>query len=122
MKAPRLWQAMSAAEAAAAALAGKQGATLQGALAEIQKSNPPIVHPALIEGWKRLYAFSGDSGGIRHALKEGTMQPDQDLAQYFVVTCSAFVNFVAPCIQTSRRVRLTSTPLSVLAVSVPVEK
>ena len=88
-------EAISAAEAAAHVLAGNQGGTLAAALASVQTNNPSMLHPALVEGWKRLYGFTGDSGGIRHALKDGTIQPDQTLAQYFIVTCSAFVNLVA---------------------------
>jgi hypothetical protein len=95
-------EAMSAAESAANVLAGTQGLTLAAALKEVQKSVPPVVHSALAEGWNRIYGFTSDSGGIRHALKDGTMQPDQDLAQYFVITCSAFVNLVA-AISTARQ-------------------
>ena len=85
---------MSAAESAGQELAGKTGATLADALAEVQRKNSTTLHPALIEGWKRLYGVTSDSGGIRHALKDGTVAPDQDLAQYFLITCSAFVNLV----------------------------
>ncbi|MDT7765699.1 MAG: hypothetical protein QOC63_5119 [Mycobacterium sp.] len=52
------------------------------------------LHPALITGWKNLYGFTSDSGGIRHAGFDGAIQPTQELAQYFLVTCSAFVNLV----------------------------
>lgn len=86
-------EAMSGAEAAAQVLANKPGATLGDALSALQK-NQTDLHPALLEGWKRLYGFTSDSGGIRHALKDGTDQPDQDLARYFLITCSAFVNWV----------------------------
>jgi hypothetical protein len=88
-------EAMSGAEAAANVLAGKQGLTLGDALGEVQKRGTLEIHPALIDGWKKLYGFTSDSGGIRHALKMGAVQPNQDIAQYFIITCSAFVNLVA---------------------------
>lgn len=68
-------EAILAAEAAANFLAGKQTGTLADALKAIQRNNPALLHPALIEGWKQIYGFTGDSGGIRHALKDGTIDP-----------------------------------------------
>lgn len=86
-------EAMSAAEAAAQIFAGTPGAVFGDAVTSIQKGGDAF-HPALAEGWKRIYGFTSDSGGIRHALKEGSVEPDLALAQYFLVTCSAFVNLV----------------------------
>jgi hypothetical protein len=90
-------EAMSAAESAAQILADRQGVTLGRALTDVQKKAPTTMHPALLEGWKQLYGFTSDSGGVRHALHEGTapLEAAQDYAQYFIVTCSAFVNLVA---------------------------
>ncbi len=88
-------EAISAAEAAAQVLANKPGATLTDALTEVQKNSPGILHPALIGGWKQIYGFTSDSSGIRHAKKDDLVIADQDLAQYFLITCSAFVNWAA---------------------------
>jgi hypothetical protein len=85
-------ESILAVEAAAREMAGKPNATLGTALDEIGKR--AILHPALIAGWKKLYGFTSDSGGIRHADAEGTTQPTQALAQYFLITCSAFVNLM----------------------------
>jgi hypothetical protein len=52
------------------------------------------LHPALIKGWQQLYGFTSDSGGIRHAAHQETVEPTQVIAQYFLITCSAFVNLV----------------------------
>jgi hypothetical protein len=85
-------ESISAAEAAAQELAGIRrplGETLDA----VKKSSSDL-HPALITGWKNLYGFTSDSGGIRHAGFDGSIQPTQELAQYFLVTCSAFVNLV----------------------------
>jgi hypothetical protein len=88
-------ESISAVEAAARAVVGKQSVTLEQALVEIQNSGKAELHKALIDGWRKLYAFTSDSGGIRHALKEGTLTPTPEMAQYFLVTCSAFVNLLA---------------------------
>jgi AbiJ N-terminal domain 4 len=88
-------ESISAVEAAAREVSGNAAATLEKALDEIKRSGKVDLHPALIAGWQKLYAFAGDSGGIRHALKVGTLTPTQAMAQYFLVTCSAFVNLLA---------------------------
>jgi hypothetical protein len=85
-------ESISAAEAAARDFAGKPSATLGAALDEVAKQQ--ALHRALIDGWKKLYGFASDSGGIRHADAEGSVQPTQALALYFLVTCSAFVNLL----------------------------
>jgi hypothetical protein len=87
-------EATSGAEAAAHVLAYAQGQTLVDSLNFVEKKLPSTLHPALIGGWKMLYGFTGDSGGIRHAAKGDSVSPDQDVALYFIVTCSAFVNLV----------------------------
>jgi AbiJ N-terminal domain 4 len=85
-------ESISAAEAAAQELAGIRKPL--GEALDAYKKNSSALHPALITGWKNLYGFTSDSGGIRHAGFDGAIQPTQELAQYFLVTCSAFVNLV----------------------------
>jgi len=53
-----------------------------------------VVHPALLKGWKGIYGFTSDSGGIRHADYQGSVPATQELARYFLVTCSAMVNLL----------------------------
>jgi len=86
-------ESISAAESAAQELAGVTK-PLGEALAVVRKQGHSDLHPALINGWKNLYGFTSDSGGIRHAADPTTTPPSQALAQYFLVTCSAFVNLV----------------------------
>ena len=89
-------ESMSAAEAAARDLVGDQKAQLSDALKKISRAQTPGgLHRALVDGWISLYGFAGDEGGIRHALHQGNVAPSQELAQYFLVICSAFVNYVA---------------------------
>jgi len=50
-------------------------------------------HPALRDGFEKLYAFTSDAEGIRHALldEKGLSQED---ARYMLVSCSAFANYL----------------------------
>lgn len=87
-------ESILAVEAAARDLSGKPSATLGDALDLISKQPATVVHPALLKGWKNLYGFTSDSGGIRHADVQGSVQATPELAQYFLVTCSAMVNLL----------------------------
>ena len=65
---------------------------LSDALKEIEKKNG--IHPSLKQGFIKLYAYTSDQGGIRHA--EGLFESNVtfDEAKYFLVSCSAFVNYL----------------------------
>jgi hypothetical protein len=83
-------ESISAVEAVARELTGK--ATLGAALDQLKRDEPDI-HQALISGWKSLYGYSSDEDAIRHGGKNAP-EITQDLARYFLVTCSAFVNLL----------------------------
>jgi hypothetical protein len=85
-------ESISAIEAAARTVSGNEKATLGAALKSIQKSKK--VHPALIEGWQKLYGFTSDAGGIRHAEHPDDFHVDGALAKYMLVSCSGFVNYL----------------------------
>jgi len=51
------------------------------------------LHPALETAFSSLYGYSSDEGGIRHALMETENIRFED-AKFFLVVCSAFINFV----------------------------
>jgi len=52
------------------------------------------LHKALGEGYSRIYGFSSNAEGIRHALCFGDKTIDFDDAKYFLVSISAFVNYL----------------------------
>lgn len=52
------------------------------------------LHPALKSAFSNLYGYTSDEGGIRHALLEAESVRFED-AKFFLVVCSAFVNFIA---------------------------
>lgn len=85
-----LKESISAVESVAKSITGKH--TLGEALIEMRKKHMNI-HPALNDGWSKLYGYSSDADGIRH----GSIDPsevDEPLATYFLVSCSAFVSFL----------------------------
>lgn len=51
------------------------------------------LHPALEKGFKQLYGYTSDSGGIRHALMEKDNCDFED-AKYMLVSSSAFINYL----------------------------
>jgi len=52
------------------------------------------LHPDLQKGFKALYGYTSDTHGIRHVLKDDK-EPEQEDATYMLVSCSAFVNYLA---------------------------
>jgi hypothetical protein len=82
-------ESISAVEAIANRAAGTTGKTLGQAIDAMSLD----LHGALAEAFKKLYGYTSDASGIRHALMD---EPNLELedAMFMLVTCSAFVNFV----------------------------
>ena len=51
------------------------------------------LHSILKDAFSKLYAYTSDEGGIRHALLEAETIRFED-AKFFIVVCSAFINYV----------------------------
>ena len=88
-------EAISAVEAAARVITENPKATLGDALKKINENM--AIHPALREAMNKLYGYTSDEGGIRHAMLEES-NIDEAEAKFMIVACSAFVNF---CVQRS---------------------
>lgn len=85
-------EAISAVESIAKQLGRADTPGLAGALEELSKKVQ--LHGALKSGFVKLYGYTSDESGIRHAiLDEPTVGFDE--AKYMVVACSAFVNYLA---------------------------
>jgi hypothetical protein len=84
-------ESMSAVEATCRILAGNEKATLDDALAELERKQH--VHKALKKAFSSLYGYTSDADGIRHALVEESSL-DFDDARFMLVCCSAFVGFL----------------------------
>lgn len=86
-------ESISGVEAVCTRLAQKDRATLGDALSELKKYVP--LHPAFEAGLKKIYGYTSDSGGIRHALSENDICPTFADAKFMLVSCSAFINYLA---------------------------
>lgn len=88
-------ESISAVESTAQVVTGNPKATLGEALKSM--NSKIAIHPALREGMNKIYGYTSDQGGIRHALLEES-NIDEAEAKFMIVACSAFVNF---CVQRS---------------------
>lgn len=92
-------ESISAVEAVVKKVTGK--GELSKGLAELESAGLTI-HPALKSAWLKMYGWTSDADGIRHAGIEAA-DADQALAKYVLVTCSAFVSYL---IEEGRKARL----------------
>ena len=84
-------ESISAVEAMARVVSQNPKATLGEALKVLEKRGH--LHPALKDGFSKLYGYTNDDDGIRHAMLE---EPhlDQSDAKYFLLTCTSFINYL----------------------------
>jgi hypothetical protein len=67
--------------------------SLSGALAKLEKSAK--IHTAMKGGFTRLYGYTSDEQGIRHAhLNEPSAKPDETDALFMIGACAAFVSYL----------------------------
>lgn len=83
-------ESISAVESVAQELTGKN--TLGNALKELESKY--ALHPALKEGFLKLYGYTSDADGVRHAIMDDSVAISESDARYMLVTCSAFVNYL----------------------------
>lgn len=84
-------EAISAVESAVKRISGVEGGGLDAALKKLASVSD--IHPALREGFLKLYGYSSNEAGIRHAILEEA-KVGFDEAKFMLVSCSAFVNFL----------------------------
>jgi hypothetical protein len=83
-------ESISAVEAVCEDIAGKKS-TLGACLKNLPGSSP--LHPALSSAFQKLYGYTSDAQGIRHALSEEPALDHAD-AMDMLVACSAFVSYM----------------------------
>jgi hypothetical protein len=84
-------EAISAVEALCGIIAADKQATLGQALKVVEQHVD--LHRALTDAWMKLYGWTSDDQGIRHALLEEPSLTQAD-ARYMLVSCSAFVGLL----------------------------
>ncbi|MFL9996743.1 hypothetical protein PQR34_35425 [Paraburkholderia sediminicola] len=84
-------ESISAVEAIAKVISRKEKAELGDALAALEQTGK--LHGALRKGYTALYGYTSDASGIRHALMDESNLTADD-AKYFLLACTAFVNYL----------------------------
>lgn len=85
-------ESISAVESYCKILTKKEDATLGDAL-KFMRNHGLVIHPTLDHAFNVLFSYASDENGIRHGGVEPG-QVDSALAKFFLVTCSAFVNYL----------------------------
>ena len=84
-------ESISAVEALCKSITGDNKSTLGDLLKRIEKDYG--MHKAFKEALSKLYGYTSDEGGIRHAMLEESKISYSD-AKFMLVLCSAFVNYI----------------------------
>lgn len=84
-------ESVSAVESVVQVVIGRPNATLGDALKRIDVAVG--VHAALNQGFQKIYGYTSDADGIRHALSD-VEQLQQEDAIFMVVSCSAFISYL----------------------------
>ncbi|MEN9848738.1 MAG: hypothetical protein RL368_1478 [Pseudomonadota bacterium] len=79
-------------EALAKIITKNEKATLGEALKKMEVTHK--IPTVLKEAFNKLYGYTSDQGGIRHALTETSVEITLTEARFMLVTCSAFVNYL----------------------------
>ena len=84
-------ESISAVENMARIVSENPKATLSDALNAIGKNG--LLHKSLKGGFIKLYGYSNDADGIRHAMMDEPNLTQTD-ARYFLLSCTSFVNYL----------------------------
>ena len=86
-------ESISAVESICQVIVGDEKATLGDALKKLEDTGVQI-HPAMKQAFQKLYGYTSDQGGIRHA--EGMFESNVTFeeAKFMLVSCSAFINYL----------------------------
>ncbi len=85
-------ESISAVEGLCRLITDSPKATLGDALSQLKATGVEL-HPAIEGAWWKLYGYTSDKDGIRHALLEESTLTLAD-ARYMLVSCSAFVSYL----------------------------
>ena len=88
-------ESISAVESMMKVITGNPKASLEDGLNHLKENDKLPTHRALYGGWTKLYGYTSDAGGIRHALI-ADQDPGLgiDEARYFLLSCTSFTNYL----------------------------
>jgi len=84
-------ESISAIESICQQITGESNAELGKAIKKLKTILP--IHGALEQGFIKLYGWTSDGDGIRHAMMDDS-NLDQEDALFMLVSCSAFINYL----------------------------
>jgi len=90
-------ESISAVEALAQSSSTSHKGTLGELLKQLARIHP--LHPALEAAFTKLYGYTSDANGIRHALLDEDRVTFEE-AKFMLVACSAFINYVRGVLKT----------------------
>lgn len=86
-------ESISAVEALCKSLSNNPKGTLGKVLDQLENKNIKL-HPSMKEAWSKLYGYTSDKAGIRHALLLDSQDVSSAEAKYMLISCSAFVSYL----------------------------
>ena len=89
-------ESISAVECMARIVGNTPKATLGEALKILERNGS--LHSSLKEGFSKLYGYTSDENGIRHAMLE-IPNINQSDAKYFLLSCTSFINYLKANLQ-----------------------
>ena len=88
-------ESISAVESMMKVITGNPQASLEDGLHHLKGNGKLPVHKALHGGWTKLYGYTSNAGGVRHALiADQDPGPGIDEARYFLLSCTSFTNYL----------------------------
>ena len=97
-------ESISAVEAVLKHFSGDASSTFKEGLRVFEDKHWPL-HSSLREGLNKLYGYTSDEKGIRHALIDEAGDVTIDDARFMLVACSAFANYLVALSSARTRTR-----------------
>lgn len=98
-------ESISAVESICQIITGNSKATLGEALKELEDKGI-VIHSAMKGAFSKLYGYTSDEGGVRHAEGMFISNVTFEEAKFMLVSCSAFVNYlIAQYGKTSKKIK-----------------
>jgi len=87
-------ESISAVESLLKKVTGESNMPLGRALNRIADKNLLPISPLFKSGLEKMYAYTNDAEGVRHAVKNGESAEGFAEAKYMLVICTAFINYL----------------------------
>ncbi len=95
-------ESISSVEAICSEILGKSD-TLGAALKKLEQKGV-VIHPCLKGAFDKLYGYTSDATGIRHAGQLDGKGATFDEAKFMLISCSAFINYVKGTISSTKEI------------------